>query len=127
MTGVILDSSAVLAVINGERGAEVVEAILGDAILSAVNHAEIVAKLVERGTEWEIASSTVLKLGIVVVEFGLDLANRAGALRMQTRDLGLSLADRACLALADRERLPAFTADRSWSKANLDIEIRLIR
>jgi PIN domain nuclease of toxin-antitoxin system len=127
MTGVVLDSSAVLAVIHGERGADVVTQALDGAMLSAVNYAEVVTKLVERGTAWEFARTNVLKLGITVVAFDIDLANRAGELRRQTRHLGLSLADRACLALAERERLPALTGDRSWSKVNLGIEIRLIR
>src|SRR5690349_17922391 len=127
MTGVVLDSSAVLAVINREPGGGVVASALEGAMLSAVNHAEIVAKLVERGADWRVASSAVLNVGILVIDFGLDLANRAGELRMQTRHLGLSLADRACLALAERERLPALTADHNWSKVNLGVEIRLIR
>jgi PIN domain nuclease of toxin-antitoxin system len=127
MTGVVLDSSAVLAVIHGERGADVVTQALDGAMLSAVNYAEVVTKLVERGTAWEFARTNVLKLGITVVAFDIDLANRAGELRRQTRHLGLSLADRACLALAERERLPALTGDRSWSSVDVGIEVRLIR
>jgi PIN domain nuclease of toxin-antitoxin system len=127
MTGVVLDSSAVLAVIHGERGAEVVASLLDGAMMSAVNYAEVVSKLVERGTAWEFASANVLKLDIAVVAFDLDLANRTGELRRQTRHLGLSLADRACLALAERERLPALTADRNWSSVNIGIDVRLIR
>lgn len=127
MNDVVLDSSAVLAVIHGERGAEVVAPLLDGAMLSAVNYAEVVSKLVERGAGWEFASSNILKIGIVVVEFGFDLANRAGEFRRQTRHLGLSLADRACLALAEREGLPALTADRSWSSVDVGVEVRLIR
>jgi PIN domain nuclease of toxin-antitoxin system len=127
MTGVVLDSSAVLAVIHGERGADVVTQALDGAMLSAVNYAEVVTKLVERGTAWEFARTNVLKLGITVVAFDIDLANRTGELRRQTRHLGLSLADRACLALAERERLPALTGDRSWSSVDVGIEVRLIR
>lgn len=127
MTGVVLDSSAVLAMINGEPGAEGVIELLDEAILSAVNHAEVMTKLVERGIDRVLARSTVLKTGIQVIEFGIDLADRTGELRRQTRHLGLSLADRACLALAERERVPAVTADRNWAAVDLGIEIRFIR
>jgi ribonuclease VapC len=127
MSGVVLDSSAVLAVINAEPGAERVIEVLDGALLSAVNHAEVVTKLVERGVSRELARSTVLKIGVQVVNYGIDLADRTGELRRETRHLGLSLADRACLALAEWERLPVLTADRKWAKVDLGIEIRLIR
>jgi ribonuclease VapC len=127
MSGVVLDSSAVLAVINAEPGAERVIEVLDGALLSAVNHAEVVTKLVERGVSRELARSTVLKIGVQVVKYGIDLADRTGELRRETRHLGLSLADRACLALAEWERLPVLTADRKWAKVDLGIEIRLIR
>lgn len=127
MTGVVLDSSAVLAVINAEPGAERVIDLLDGALLSAVNHAEVMTKLVERGIDRALARSTILKIGIQVIEFGIDLADRTGELRPQTRHLGLSLADRACLALAEREGVPAVTADKKWAAAELGIEIQLIR
>jgi len=127
MTSAVLDSSAVLAVINAEPGAEYVIEMLDGALLSAVNHAEVVTKLVERGVTRDLARSTVLKIGVQVVEFGIDLADRTGELRRQTRHLGLSLADRACLALAESEGLPAVTADKKWASANLGIDIRIIR
>lgn len=127
MTGVVLDASAVLALIHNERGADVVMPVIDRALLSAVNHAEVVSKLVERGAHWEFASAAVLNVGIVVIDFGIDLANRAGELRALTRHLGLSLADRACLALAGRERLPVMTADRNWSTVDIGVDIQLIR
>lgn len=127
MTGVVLDSSAVLAVINAEPGAERVIELLDGALLSAVNHAEVMTKLVEQGIDRDLARSTVLNIGVQVIEYGIDLADRTGELRPQTRHLGLSLADRACLALAERERVPAVTADRKWAAADLGIDIRLIR
>jgi ribonuclease VapC len=127
MTGVVLDASAVLAVINAEPGAERVIELLDGAILSAVNYAEVVTKLIDRGIDLNRARSTVLKIGVQVVEYGIDLAERTGELRQQTRNLGLSLADRACLALAAREHLPAITADRKWTATNFGVEIHLIR
>ena len=127
MTGVVLDASAVLAVINAEPGAEHVVELLDGALLCAVNHAEVMTKLAEKGISRDLARSTVLKIGIQVVEFGIDLADRTGELRPQTRHLGLSLADRACLALAEREGVAAVTGDRKWSKLGLEIDVRLFR
>jgi ribonuclease VapC len=127
MTGVVLDSSAVLAVINAEPGADRVIEVLDGALLSAVNHAEIVTKLIERGVDRELARSTVLNIGIQVVEFGIDLADRTGELRRQTRHVGLSLADRACLALAECEGVSAVTADKKWALIDLDIDVQVIR
>jgi PIN domain nuclease of toxin-antitoxin system len=128
MIEAVLDASAVLAVINDEPGAEIVIEILEErALLSAVNYAEVMTKLVERGMDRRLASATVLNIGVQVIEFEIDLAERAGELRLQTKLLGLSLADRACLALAEREKVPALTADRNWGKANLGIDVRVIR
>lgn len=127
MSGVVLDASAVLAVINAERGAERVIEVLDGALLSAVNHAEVMTKLIERGVDRELARTTVLKIGVQVVEFGIDLADRTGELRQGTRHLGLSLADRACLALAESEGLPAVTADKKWAAVDLGIDVRVIR
>ena len=127
MTGVVLDSSAVLAIINGEPGAERVIEILDGALLSAVNHAEIMTRLAERGIGRDVARSTVLNIGVQIIEFGIDLADRTGELRRQTRRLGLSLADRACLALAEREGVPALTADKKWAMLDIGIKVSLIR
>lgn len=128
MTTSVLDASAVLAVINNERGADnVIEALLGGAFLSAVNYAEVLTKLNEKGFDRETARRTVLSVGVQVLDFEIDLADRTGELRTQTKSQGLSLADRACLALAERQRLPALTADRKWATLNLGIDIRLIR
>jgi ribonuclease VapC len=66
-------------------------------------------------------------MGFAVVAHDAQLARRAGELRPLTKRLGMSLADRACLALAERERLPALTADRSWKSLAFDIDVRLIR
>lgn len=127
MTGVVLDASAVLAVINAEPGAERVIEVLDGALLSAVNHAEVVTKLIERGVNRETARAAVLKIGVEVADYGIDQADRTGELRRETRHLGLSLADRACLALAESRGLPAITADKKWASAKIDVDIRVIR
>jgi PIN domain nuclease of toxin-antitoxin system len=123
----VLDASALLALINAEPGAQRVEAVLPDAVMSAVNLSEVVAKLGDIGiTEreaWEEAADLVPR----IVAFDTDLARRAARLRPKTRALGLSLGDRACLALAELLTTPVLTADRTWRKLDLDIDIRFIR
>ena len=128
MTAIVLDASAVLAVISEERGADnVIQAPRRGAVMSAVNYAEVISKLVERGLRRELARATVLNIGIQILDFDIELADRVGELRPQTKSYGLSLADRACLALAERQGLPALTGDRKWSQFDLGIEVRIFR
>ncbi len=127
MASAVLDSSAVLAVLNAEPGAELVTAVLNDALVSTVNYAEVVAKLVERGGTYIQAQAALRSIALTTVDFDIALARRTGALRAETMRRGLSLGDRACLALAEREGVPAMTGDRSWVGAISGVEIRLIR
>jgi len=127
MADAVLDASAVLAVIHGEPGAETVSEALQDALILAVNYAEVISKLVERGATYEQADAAVQNLAIPVVDFDLALARRTGALRSATRSRGLSLADRACLALGEREQVPVLTGDRRWAGVLPDVRVRLIR
>ena len=127
MSEVVLDASALIAVLREEPGAAAVEAVLDDAAISTVNLSEVQAKLVERGTPTEIAWSWLVDLNLDVIDFDASQAKVAGDLRALTRSHGLSLADRACLALARVLGAPAMTADRAWSGLEVGIEIRTIR
>jgi PIN domain nuclease of toxin-antitoxin system len=127
MASIVLDASVILAHMNGEPGSERAAGFLGDALISAVNVAEIVGKLVERGVSLALARQALSLYGLQTIAFDEDLAERTGALRPGTKALGLSLGDRACLALAQRAGLPALTADRTWKDLNLSIEVRLLR
>jgi len=127
MADAILDASAVLAVIQGEPGAETVAEALQDALILAVNYAEVISKLVERGATFQQADAAVQNLAVPVVDFDLALARRTGALRSATRSRGLSLADRACLALGEREQVPVLTSDRRWAGVLPDVRVQLIR
>ena len=127
MASVVLDASALLAHIRGERGSDPVAEIAADALLSTVNLAEVLSKLMERSLSAEQADAIVYRYGFAVVPFDEGLARRAGALRPATKALGLSLGDRACLALALREGLPVITTDRNWTKLTLGIEIKVVR
>lgn len=123
----VLDTSAVLALLWGEPGAEPVAEALSEARISAVNLAELTAKLIDRGASDQAAVDIFESLGIEVVSFDTPLAVAAGLMRRQTRDLGLSLGDRACLALARSEGAVALTADRAWSRADLGVAVEMIR
>lgn len=123
----VLDSSAVLAVLRDEPGAEQVRDRLTQAVISAVNYAEVVSKLVDQGAAGDLAIRAAGELGLFVTPLDEPTATRAGALRETTRSHGLSLGDRACLALAERSGLPVLTADRAWADLDLGIEVVLIR
>jgi ribonuclease VapC len=127
MASAVLDSSAILAVLNNEPGADAVEEMLDDALVSTVNYAEVVAKLVECGSTSAQAQSVLRSIALTTSDFDILLAQRTGALRAETIRRGLSLGDRACLALAEREGVPALTGDRTWVGAVSGVEIRLIR
>lgn len=127
MAEVVLDTSALLAFVWREEGAEVVDRCIGDSVISTVNFSEAISKLVDRGASLETARKT---LGIAppdVIVFDQALAEQTGGLIARTRQFGLSLGDRACLALAARQGLPALTGDRIWSGLDIGVEIRLIR
>jgi ribonuclease VapC len=127
MSSVVLDSSALLAFIHGEPGGEMVAGVVGDALMSSVNLAEVVTKLVERTGSLEAARAVLGMATVDVVDFDTPQAEQAGALVAHTRSRGLSLGDRACLTLAAREAAPVLTADRIWATLKLDVEVRLIR
>ena len=127
MTTVILDASAILAVLNDELGAEHVMPLLEDAAVCSVNFAEVVSKLTERGGSLNQIREALLAIGLNVVDFDVSLAERTGTLRAETRSRGLSLGDRACVALAEREGVPAVTGDQRWYGAVAGIEVHVIR
>ena len=127
MASVVLDASALLAHIREEPGSGLVANLAPYALMSTVNLAEVYSKLMERGLSADEADAIVYRYGFEVVPFDEQLARRAGALRPATKTLGLSLGDRACLALALREALPVVTTDRNWTKLTLGIEIRVVR
>ncbi len=123
----VLDASALLAYLQQESGAQRVRPLFPAAVISAVNWTEVVQK-VAAGTQGAIGLRATLEhLGISFVPFTLVQADIAGALYPRTRNLGLSLGDRACLALGLDLRATVYTADRSWEQLKLDVEITVIR
>ncbi len=129
----VLDASALLAYLRDERGAEVVaEAIADGAVISTVNLAEVFGRVADRGADpVELAArlreSGLLGGAITVEQFTADDAIDTGRLRPLTRDAGLSLGDRACLALARRLGASALTADTAWEGAAHEVELVQIR
>lgn len=127
MDEIVLDASAIIALLRDEPGRELVAASLAGGILSVVNAAEVLTWAVDRGAPIGQAESSLDALDLRVVPFDRDIAVAAAALRPATRKLGLSLGDRACLALAQALGVPALTADRAWLALDLGIEVRTIR
>jgi PIN domain nuclease of toxin-antitoxin system len=122
-----LDASAVLAFFRNEPGGELVERVFAASQITAINFSEVIGRLVDFGLDPADAAAAARACGYAVVPFDEELGVRAGQLRGATRHLGLSLGDRACLALAGREGLPVLTADRVWASLDIGVEIRLIR
>ena len=114
--------------IQGETGAEAVEQALVDgAAISTVNVAEVHSKLRERQVDSEAALARLRGAGLEVIPFDEVDAALVGALRSPTRSLGLSLADRACLALGLRLGRPILATDRTLAGADVGVEVVLIR
>ncbi len=127
MSNYILDSSALLAVMNEEPGSDKVEPLLDEAAVSAVNLAEIIAKLVLTGLSPDEAEEAALDLVPNVVPFDREMAALSGKLAALGKPLGLSLGDGACLATAIALKAEAVTADKVWSKMKLPVKIRIVR
>jgi PIN domain nuclease of toxin-antitoxin system len=124
----VLDASAVLAVVFQEPGHERVDEEIEDgAYILTVNLAEVVATMQQRGLSEARIRAILSTIRAQLVPFDEDLAYRAGLLRSATRAAGLSLGDRACLALAERLGLPAMTSDRVWSSLQIGIQVDVIR
>ncbi len=128
MSQFVLDASALLALLSREKGWEQVEqAIAMGATISTVNIAEVVSKLSDVGMPETAIRQALDLLGLEIVDFNQSLAHHTGMLRPLTKHVGLSLGDRACLALAGVRHIPALTADRAWENLLLDITVQFIR
>ena len=124
----ILDASAVVALLYDEPGAKKVLDLLEGGAISAVNVSEVLARMVRDGEEIAEARKAIEVLRLDVVPFNEEYAYEAGGLIAITKDYGLSLGDRACLATARKLKLPVFTSDRQWAKVKrLGVAIHLIR
>ena len=129
MTETVLDASAVLAFLQEEPGQEVVAEVLaaGRAIICAVNLSDVAAKLVDGGMVPALAEEALRALDLDVRPLDESLALECAWLREPTRAAGLSLGDRACLALGKRLSCPVLTTDRSWSEVTVGVMVQFAR
>jgi ribonuclease VapC len=127
MADAVLDASAFLALLKGEPGWDRVAAVLPGSVMCSVNAAEVYAKL----ADWSYSQAEHAKCQSILndrtIPFDTDLALRSGAMRASTAAKGLSLGDRACLALAQRLGKPAITADKAWSDIKVGVAVQVIR
>ncbi|MFN0166268.1 MAG: type II toxin-antitoxin system VapC family toxin [Bryobacteraceae bacterium] len=127
-TSFVLDASALLASLFDEPGAGVVDASLAEAVMSALNYSEVIARQVRSGEKLEAAIRNVDDLDLPIIPWDADLAREAGDLSTLAWTHGLSLGDRACLATARHLRRTVLTADHDWALLpKLGIDIRIIR
>lgn len=124
---VVLDSSALLAALLVEPGGDVVADAMKVAIMSSVNATEVVSKLVDRGLTLSKAQQAFGLFQLDILPFDAAQAMAAAALRAPTVKYGLSLGDRACIALAQQLNVPVMTADKAWAKLDIGVEIKVVR
>jgi ribonuclease VapC len=123
----VLDASALIALIRGEPGADAVNELARGAVISTVNWVEVLAAIAALGLSIAGRRAQLERLGISLAPFTPEQAEAAASMHPATRDAGLSLADRACLALAFALGGTAVTADRAWAEVDVGVDVKLIR
>ncbi|MGI4799792.1 MAG: type II toxin-antitoxin system VapC family toxin [Janthinobacterium lividum] len=119
MTSVVMDASAVLALVRDEPGADKAGLYVGRAAISAVNLQEVIKELLLGGLDTAIIRELLDELRLDIRAHDVDAAYAAAGLHAQTREFGRGLGDRSCLALAMQLGVPALTADREWKKVKI--------
>ena len=127
MNDIILDASAIIAVLKSEPGAERVTAVSEGACVSTLTIAEVATWLAMAGMQVEQIDTAINLFRLTVEPFHHRRAVAAGVLVAKTRHRGLSLGDRACLALAIELKLPVMTGDRAWRDLDIGVDIRFFR
>ena len=123
----VIDASALLAAIHKEKGGDIVEQNIDHCVISAVNWSEVLQKLERAGIDTDQIESALKALGLEVLDFTDEEARITSKLWKPSKTLGLSLADRACLATGIHLNIKVITADKAWAEMEIDIEIVLIR
>lgn len=129
MSTVVLDASALLALLREERGAATVAGHLDGALITSVNLAEVVGHYAKLGADRADVQSMLSPLPIVVVPVDEEIAFEAGMMRPTGEAAGLSLGDRICLSLAKQRSMQAVTADKAWKAISkeLGVQVQLVR
>ena len=125
----VMDASALLALSQGERGYEIVEALIQsqECAISSVNMAEVGSKLVDKGLPEKDLSRVLKQYQVDIIDFSTEQAIRSAAIRSLTRSSGLSLGDRACFALAQLMQGCVVTTDRAWSAVEEDLGVKVVQ
>ncbi|MGC5799461.1 PIN domain-containing protein [Sphingomonas sp. NFX23] len=123
---VVLDASALITMIKGEKGSAKVAAGIASARVSSVNYAEVVTHFIHAGMPEREVDAMLDLLPLTVVPADKALAQIAGRLRAVTAGAGISLADRFCLTLARRDGLPAWASDQNWKKIANAVEVKVV-
>lgn len=123
----VLDASALLAFLLDEPGQDQVDLVLSESVISGMNWSEVLQQLIKRGAEVAGCRTDLEALGLSIVAFDAEAAEQAAQLWPHCRTYGLSLGDRACLALGITLSVPILTADRIWTEAYPELPIRVIR
>jgi PIN domain nuclease of toxin-antitoxin system len=124
---VVLDASALLAYLQDEPGGNAVDRVLAESVISSVNWAEVIQKSIAAGVDVEGMLDDLQSLGLMVKPFSLEDGEMAGRLWEQTRQVGLSLGDRACLSFGVRLGVLVLTCDRAWATLDLSLDVQVIR
>lgn len=124
---VVLDASALLAYLQDEPGGEQVREVLAHSVMSTVNWAEVIGKARDDGVDTRGLREDLASLGLALQPFSADQAEIAGRLKERTRRFGLSLGDRACLALGSDRGETVYTVDRAWLQLALGVDVETIR
>lgn len=127
MSAIVFDSSVLIAILRQEPGFDVGEQSLNEALISTVNLAEVATYLARNSVPPETIKKALDAFPIQVVPFDREQGLIAGFLYPACKSLGLSLGDRACLALAKSMNLPVLTADKAWLELQINISIDSIR
>lgn len=123
----VLDTSALLAIYNNEPGAAEAQRALDNSVISTVNASEMMGKLIEWGVPVQDALESFADFNIPQIAFDEDQARIAAELVLVTKRAGVSLGDRACLALGRTTGFTVLTTDRAWKTLQLGINIRVLR
>jgi PIN domain nuclease of toxin-antitoxin system len=125
---IVLDASAFLALAQEEKGAEIIKPLLKFTVMSTVNIAESLTALQRSNIEPDDAMNLINDIISCIIPFDLDQAAEAARLNQLVKHKGLSLGDRACIAVGIKLEIPIYTADKAWAELNIDkANIKLIR
>lgn len=124
---IVLDASALLALLFREAGHETVAGYIGESCISTVNLSEVIGRFSRDGHDAQLVLQKIKATNIKIIPFSMDQATVAAIFLPQARSFGLSLADRACLALAFSRNVPVLTADKIWQQADVGVDVVLVR